>query len=72
MSQKHLKYKRIGLVARELGVPRTTLISAVARGEIDGAVTACGLPLIDPASAKRWAADETRKPGRKPAGAKSQ
>lgn len=67
MSKKHLKYMRIALVAKELDVPRTTLISAVDRGEIDGAVTACGLVLIDPDSAIKWAADESRRPGRKPA-----
>lgn len=71
MRPKPLKYKRIALVAEELGVPRTTLISAMDRGEIKGAETACGLPLIDPEDAARWAADDSRRPGRKPAKAGS-
>ena len=67
MSTEQLKYKRITLVAKELGIPRTTLISAVDRGEISGALTACGLILIDPHSAEKWAKDSTRRTGPKTA-----
>lgn len=59
------KYGTASEIAEAVGEPRTTLINAANRGEIDKAETLGGTLLISVASAKRWA-KQTRKPGRKP------
>jgi len=61
------KYGTASEVSEAVGEPRTTLISAVQRGEITHTHTLGGTPLIELASAKKWAkAKDTRKTGPKP------
>lgn len=59
------KYGTASEVAEAVGKPRTTLISAAARGEIESCTTHGGTLLIDVVTAKRWA-KKTRKTGPKP------
>ena len=59
------KYGTASEVAGAVGKPRTTLISAVERGEIDTAKTFGGTLLVGVASARKWA-KKTRKTGPKP------
>jgi hypothetical protein len=64
------KYGTASEVAEAVEKPRTTLISAAERGEIETAETYGGTLLIGVASAKKWA-KKTRKTGPKPKDAKS-
>lgn len=59
------KYYRVAVAAVECGVNRTTLLSAVARGDIPTVELGCALPLVKLADVKRWASEE-RKRGPKP------
>lgn len=59
------KYGTASEVAEAVGEPRTTLINAANRGEIEKAETLGGTLLLSVASAKRWQ-KKTRKRGRKP------
>lgn len=59
------KYGTETEAANEVAVPRTTLQSAVERGEIDHVVTCGGTKLVEIASAKRWAKNRPTR-GRKP------
>ena len=61
------RYGTASEVADKTGVPRTTLINAVNRNEIDHTYTAGGTLLISVSAAKRWA-KKTRKTGPKPKG----
>ena len=61
------KYGTASEVADKTDVPRTTLINAVNREEIEHAYTVGGTLLISVAAAKRWA-KKTRKTGPKPKG----
>lgn len=51
--------------ARECGVKRTTLLSAIGRDEVDHARLACGTVIVRLSSVRDWAGRE-RRPGRKP------
>lgn len=64
------KYGTASEVAEAVGQPRTTLISAARRGEIDTAETYGETLLVGVASARKWA-KKTRKTGPKPKGGKS-
>lgn len=64
------KYGTASEVAEAVGKPRTTLISAAERGEIDSVNTHGGTLLIDVAAARRWA-KKTRRTGPKPKGDQS-
>ena len=64
------KYGTASEVAEAVGKPRTTLISAAARGEIASATTHGGTLLIEVSEARKWA-KKTRKTGPKPKGGKS-
>lgn len=59
------EYCRIAFAAQEAGVKRTTLLSAVNRGDIEVVEMGCRLPLVRLADVKRWAAEE-RQRGPKP------
>lgn len=59
------KYGTASEIAEAVGEPRTTLINAANRGEIDKAETLGGTLLLSVVAAKRWA-KQTRRPGRKP------
>jgi hypothetical protein len=54
---------RITFAAEELGLRRSTLATAIARGEIRVYQTACGLPLVTLADVREWTTHE-RKVGR--------
>lgn len=56
----------VAALARELGVARTTLASAVDAGHVDEASLGCGARVVRRSSAEKWLASE-RRPGRKPA-----
>ena len=59
------KYYRIAWAAEAEGIARTTLQSAVERGELPVVVTGCGVSLVTLADVRAWARVE-RRPGRKP------
>ena len=59
------KYGTASEIAEAVGEPRTTLINAANRGEIDKAETLGGTLLLSVVSANLWQ-KKTRKPGRKP------
>ena len=61
------KYGTASEIAEAIGQPRTTLINAAKRGEIEQAKTLGGTLLLSLKSARKWAKQE-RKPGRKPQG----
>ena len=61
------KYGTASEVSKAVGKPRTTVISAAERGEIDTAETFGGTLLIGVTSARKWA-KKTRKTGPKPKG----
>lgn len=50
------KLYRVAIAAAETGVNRTTLLSAIERGEIPSETTGCGLPLVTLAEVRKWAA----------------
>lgn len=58
------EYGTASEVSQAVGSPRTTLITAASRGEIEHCHTAGGTLLIEIAAAKRWA-KQTRKVGPK-------
>lgn len=58
-------YGTVAEAAEAAGVPRTTLLYAVDRGELITIDTYGGTTLVDVASAKKWA-KKRPKPGRKP------
>ena len=60
------KLSRIAHAADAAGIARTTLLSAVERGEVRIYRTACGLPLVRQEDVSAWALVE-RKRGPKPA-----
>lgn len=59
------KYGTASEIAEAVGEPRTTLINAAHRGEIDKDKTMGGTLLLSIVSARKWT-KKTRKPGRKP------
>lgn len=59
------KLYRVTMACKKLGIHRTTVNSAIERGEVETHQTACGLPLVTLAELKRWNKRE-RKLGRKP------
>ncbi len=62
------KLTRIAIAAQVAGVNRSTLKSAVERGDLPSYLTACGLPLVVQADVNKWAKQE-RQRGPKPANA---
>ena len=60
------KLTRIAVAAESAGVNRSTLKSAVERGEVKSYRSACGLPMILMADVMAWA-KAPRQPGPKPA-----
>ena len=59
------KYGTETEAAKAVLVPRTTLQSAVDRGEVEHVATCGGTRLVEIASAKRWAKKRPKR-GRKP------
>lgn len=59
------KLYRIAVAARDVGVQRSTLKSAIDRGEVAVFESACGLPMVRLADVVQWAAQE-RSRGPKP------
>lgn len=60
------KLTRIAIAAQAAGINRSTLKSAVERGDLPVYQTACGLPLVVQADVEKWAKQE-RQRGPKPA-----
>lgn len=56
---------RLSVAAKQAGVPRSTLQSAVESGNLRSARTACGLILVDPDDVEAWK-ESDRTPGPKP------
>lgn len=56
----------VAALARDLGVARTTLASAVDAGHVEEASLGCGTRVVRRESAERWLASD-RRPGRKAA-----
>ena len=54
------QYDQLRKVAEAVGVPQSTLISAVDRGEIDSAELASGVRIASIASAKKWASNRPK------------
>ena len=59
------RYATVTGAAKQAGVKRPTLVSAIARGELSIAITADGLRLVELVDVARWAADTTRRRGPK-------
>ena len=57
---------RLKIAAERCKVKRTTLLSAIDRGEVPTENTGCGLPLVRLADVRKWAKKD-RPVGRKPA-----
>jgi hypothetical protein len=45
---------RVKYAAQEVSIPRTTIDSAIERGELDCYYTACGLPLVLIEDVREW------------------
>lgn len=56
----------VAALARDLGVARTTLASAVDAGHVEAVILGCGARVVRRESAERWLASD-RRPGRKAA-----
>ncbi len=56
---------RIGIVAKKTGVPRTSIMTAIDRGEIAVYHSACKLPMVTLADVQKWGKEE-RPMGRPP------
>lgn len=54
----------VAALARDLGVARTTLASAVDAGHVEAVILGCGARVVRRESAERWLASD-RRPGRK-------
>jgi excisionase family DNA binding protein len=59
------KYYRVAIAAELAGVKRTTLVSAIERGEVPAEILGCTLLVVKLTDVRKWAKQE-RKPGRKP------
>lgn len=58
---------RIAVACQEVGLARSTVRSAIERGEIKAHQTGCGLPLVSLHDVRLWAArSHERKVGRPP------
>lgn len=55
--REYLSLARIATLARTCGVPRTTIIHAIGRGEIPVTATADGLDLVRPSDLEHWLAN---------------
>lgn len=58
------KFATLTGLARRLGVPKSTLNSAVVAGHVATAELGCGETILEIESARKWAASD-RTPGRK-------
>ena len=56
----HIPYKRLCALAREHGIPRSTLESACVDGRMDSRRLACGLLVSTDAAVKRFAKTHKR------------
>ena len=55
---------RVAIAAKKCGIARSSLVSAVARGEVAVEHTGCGLPLVTLQAVRAWKQAERPGPGR--------
>lgn len=59
------EYYRVSVAAEHCDVRRSTLLSAIERGELPAKALGCGLPIVRLADVEVWKA-QPRQPGPKP------